>query len=162
MDTDLRMPATADRAALYAALIPRLHALLHGEQDPIALMANTAAAIQQVFGWHWVGFYRVIGNELVLGPFVGPVACIRIAYGKGVCGSAWAEDRTLVVPDVDAFPGHIACSPLSRSELVIPLHNAAGDVVAVLDIDSSVPDDLSERDAEALTQLCAPLQAVLT
>lgn len=99
-----------DKAAKYAALVPQIRALLDGENDEIARMANAVAALQQTFGWLWTGFYRVVGDELVLGPFQGPIACTRIAHGKGVCGGAWARNETLVVPDVDAFPGHIACS----------------------------------------------------
>ena len=154
MEAPLIVPATTDRAALYAALLPQVRALLDGETDPIAAMANMSAAIHETFRWHWVGFYRVIGEELVLGPFQGPIACTRIAFGKGVCGTAWKEDRVLVVPDVDLFPGHIACSALSRSEIVVPIHDREGRVAAVLDIDSSALDDLSAVDAEGLTALC--------
>ena len=154
MESPLIVPATTDRAALYAALLPQVRALLEGETDAIAAMANLSAAVHDTFRWHWVGFYRVVGKELVLGPFQGPVACTRIAFGKGVCGTAWKEDRVVVVPDVDLFPGHIACSALSRSEIVVPIHDRQGRVTAVLDIDSSALDDFSAVDVEGLTVLC--------
>jgi len=142
-----------DRAGKYAELLPQLKALLEGESDLIANMANTAAAIHQTFGFHWVGFYLVKGNELVLGPFQGPVACTRIPFGKGVCGTAWKESKTQLVPDVELFPGHIACSALSKSEIVVPLIKD-GEVMAVLDIDSSLPDDFTEVDSEWLERVC--------
>ncbi|MBK6627099.1 MAG: GAF domain-containing protein [Flavobacteriales bacterium] len=158
METTLSLPATTDRVALYAALMPQLRALLAEERDPIAAMANVSAALHQAFGWHWVGFYRVMGAELVLGPFQGPVACTRIGFGKGVCGAAWEQERTLVVPDVELFPGHIACSPLSRSEIVVPLRDRHGHMAAVLDIDSSALNDFSAVDAHALAQVGALLE----
>lgn len=149
---------SAERVAAYDALGPQWAQLLDDERDLIAAMANFSALIHDTFGWHWVGFYRVAGAELVLGPFQGPVACTRIAYGKGVCGSAWKEERTLVVPDVSAFPGHIACSPHSRSEIVVPIRARDGRVAAVLDIDSEVPDDFGTVDAHGLETLCETLQ----
>lgn len=154
MEAPLTLPTTTDRAALHAALFPQVQALIAGEADPIAAMANVAAAVREAFGWHWVGFYRVVGNELVLGPFQGPIACTRIAWGKGVCGTAWKEDRVLVVPHVELFPGHIACSALSRSEIVLPIHDRQGRVVVVFDIDSSVADDFSSADVDGLKRLC--------
>ena len=135
------------KATRYQSLAQQLQSLLAGEPDPIARMANTAAALQQSFSWLWVGFYRVQNNELVLGPFQGPIACTRIAYGRGVCGSAWAQNQTLVVEDVDAFPGHIACSSASRSEVVVPLHDAQGQVIGVLDVDSSELAAFDQDDA---------------
>jgi L-methionine (R)-S-oxide reductase len=158
MEPTIQLPATTDRVALYAALLPQVRELLQDEHDPIASMANMAAAIREAFGWHWVGFYRVMGAELVLGPFQGPVACTRIGHGKGVCGTAWAEERTVVVPDVTKFPGHIACSPLSRSEIVVPVRDRSGHIAAVLDIDSERPDDFTEVDEHALGRLCALLE----
>jgi len=152
----LQINAT-DRAEKYAELLPQLKALLEGESDLIANMANTAAAIHQTFGFHWVGFYLVKGNELVLGPFQGPVACTRIPFGKGVCGTAWKEAKTQLVPDVELFPGHIACSALSKSEIVVPLIKD-GEVAAVLDIDSSLLDDFTEVDREWLERVCALFQ----
>ena len=120
----------------YAELAFQLHSLLAGEADMIARMANVAGALKEAFDWWWVGFYRVIGNQLVLGPYQGPIACTRIAYNRGVCGTAWAQKQTIIVPDVEQFPGHIACSSLSRSEIVVPVFSSNGDVMAVLDIDS--------------------------
>lgn len=119
----------------YELLYKQIEALVQGESDPIANMANMAAMIHHTFGFWWTGFYRVAGNELVLGPFQGPLACSRIGYGRGVCGTAWEEQRTQVVPDVEQFPGHIACSSLSRSEIVVPVWKE-GKIIAVLDIDS--------------------------
>lgn len=118
----------------YKALIPQIKALLEGEPDIIANMANTVAALKQQFNWLWVGFYIVRGDELVLGPFQGPIACTRIKKGKGVCGTSWADQKTLIVPDVEQFPGHIACSSLSKSEIVIPIIRN-NEVVGVLDVD---------------------------
>ena len=119
----------------YALLHKQIASVVKGESDPIAIMANVAAMIHHTFGFWWTGFYRVIDNELILGPFQGPLACSRIAYGKGVCGTAWREKRTQVVPDVELFPGHIACSSASKSEIVVPLFKE-NEVIAVLDIDS--------------------------
>ncbi|MBK8228469.1 MAG: GAF domain-containing protein [Flavobacteriales bacterium] len=149
---------SAERVAAYDSLGPQWKELLDDERDPIAAMANFSALIKETFGWHWVGFYRVVGAELVLGPFQGPVACSRIGFGKGVCGSAWKEERTLVVPDVGQFPGHIACSPHSRSEIVVPLRDSGGRVAAVLDIDSAVLDDFGTVDVHGLEALCETLQ----
>jgi len=146
----------------YEELLLEVAGLTEGETDEIANMANVAAAIHAKFGFHWVGFYRVLptpdGNdqELVLGPFQGPVACTRIAYGRGVCGTAWKEGRTLIVPDVDQFPGHIACSALSRSEIVIPIFRE-GKVWGELDIDSAETDTFDAVDEKYLTQILTPL-----
>lgn len=140
----------------YAELLQEVEALTDGESDEIANMANISAAIYAKFGFHWVGFYRVCGEELVLGPFQGPVACTRIRYGRGVCGTAWKEMRTLIVPDVDLFPGHIACSALSRSEIVVPVVRE-GAMVAELDIDSSEKDTFDEVDERYLTTLVTTL-----
>ena len=158
MSDQLYLPTTQDRAELYSALAPQLRELLRDERDVIAAMANLSAALHEAFGWHWVGFYRVMGAELVLGPFQGPVACSRIGHGQGVCGTAWAEEKVLVVPDVDEFPGHIACSALSRSEIVVPVRDHSGRIAAVLDIDSTELADFDEEDAHALTRLCALLE----
>ena len=144
-----------DKLAVYNELIPQIEALLSGEADEIATLGNAAAAIQQVFQHHWTGFYIVRGNELVLGPFQGPIACTRIALGRGVCGTAWNEKRTVVVDDVDAFPGHIACSALSKSEIVIPLFRPNGEVAAVLDIDSENLSAFNETDQVALENICS-------
>lgn len=158
MQDPIVLPETKDRITLFTAVMPQIRELLHEEHDPIAAMANVSAALKQTFGWHWVGFYRVMGAELVLGPFQGPVACTRIGFGKGVCGAAWKEEKTQIVPDVNAFPGHIACSALTRSEIVIPIRDSDGRVAAVLDIDSTQPADFSILDGHALEQLCELLQ----
>ena len=137
----------------YTGLIPQIQALVSGETDQVANLANVTAALKEAFGFFWVGFYTVKENELVLGPFQGPVACTRIRSGKGVCGQAWANAETLIVPDVDAFPGHIACSSLSKSEIVVPLFKN-GTVIGVLDVDSDQLNDFDETDKQYLTQLC--------
>lgn len=156
----IALPETQDRSARFAALLPQLRALIGAEPDPVATMANVAAALKEAFGWHWIGFYRVIGDELVLGPFQGPLACTRIAYGRGVCGTAWKEDRTVLVPDVEQFPGHIACSAHSRSEIVVPIRGRTGTVKAVLDIDSVLPADFTDEDREHLEEVCALLEPI--
>ena len=134
-----------EKTEKYRLLERQIAALLEGETDTIAKMANVAAVLHETFGFWWTGFYRVAGNELVLGPFQGPVACMHIPFGKGVCGTAWKRNETVVVPDVEQFPGHIACSSASRSEIVVPVHGADGAVTAVLDIDS---DRLATFDGE--------------
>ncbi|HSU27788.1 MAG TPA: GAF domain-containing protein [Chitinophagaceae bacterium] len=136
----------------YESLVPQVRALLDGETDLVANMANISAALKEQFGWLWVGFYLVKGNELVLGPFQGPVACIRIQKGRGVCGTSWAKEKTLIVPDVEKFPGHIACSSLSRSEIVIPIIRN-GKVVAVLDVDSKEYDQFDQVDETYLQKI---------
>lgn len=136
----------------YADLLRRLKSLLEGEDDVIAKMANAAAEIHRTFGFWWTGFYRVRGEELILGPFQGPLACMHIPYGRGVCGTSWKQNKTLVVPDVELFPGHIACSSESRSEIVVPVHRGA-EVVAVLDIDSENLSTFNEIDAEYLEKI---------
>ena len=136
----------------YQALLPQVKALTEGEPDLVANLANTVAALKEQFGWLWVGFYLVKKDELVLGPFQGPVACTRIRKGRGVCGSSWQQQKTLIVPDVEKFPGHIACSSLSKSEIVVPvIHN--GEVVAVLDADSSGYDQFDETDKKWLEEI---------
>ena len=152
MAEDLKINTSTDKAEQYQALVPQIEALLHGENDLVANMANICAALKEQFKWFWVGFYLVKGGELVLGPFQGPVACTRIAKGKGVCGAAWQEAKVLIVPDVDAFPGHIACSSLSRSEIVLPLFNN-NEVVGVLDVDSEELDKFDAVDEEYLQQI---------
>src|SRR5689334_7643049 len=136
----------------YQSLIPQIEGLLTGEPDLVANLANVTAALKEQFGWLWVGFYLVKNNELVLGPFQGPVACTRIKKGKGVCGASWQQAKTLIVPDVEKFPGHIACSSLSRSEIVIPIIQN-GEVVAVLDVDSEELDHFDSTDELYLQQI---------
>ena len=130
---------------LYENLLPQIKALMEGETDVIANMANVSACLKDTFNFWWVGFYRVLGDALVLGPFQGPLACTRIAKGKGVCGTAWQKAQTIIVHDVDAFPGHIACSSLTKSEIVVPIINK-GVVTAVLDIDSEKADNFDDTD----------------
>lgn len=140
------------KAEQYETILPQIKALITGEPDLTANLANITAALKEQFGWLWVGFYLVKEDELVLGPFQGPVACTRIRKGRGVCGAAWERAETLVVPDVEAFPGHIACSSLSRSEIVIPLiHN--GEVKGVLDVDSTDLNTFDETDRRFLEEI---------
>lgn len=136
----------------YEALLPQIEAVVEDEPDLIANMANVAAMLHETFGFWWTGFYRVEGQELVLGPFQGPMACTRIKKGRGVCGTAWAEAQTQVVPDVDQFPGHIACSSASRSEIVVPIFKE-GEVIAVLDIDSAQLGTFDQTDLRYLEQV---------
>jgi len=144
--------AQGTKAEQYEALLPQLRALVTGEPDLIANMANISAILKTQFDFFWVGFYLVKADELVLGPFHGPVACTRIVKGKGVCGTAWERAEVLVVPDVNTFPGHIACNALSKSEIVIPVMKH-GDVIAVLDVDSEYLDHFDETDVEYLTKV---------
>lgn len=143
-----------NRKEKYESVLPQITALIGGETDLIANLANTAAALKQTFNFFWVGFYLVKNTELVLGPFQGTVACTRITKGKGVCGTAWQKKQTLIVPDVDAFPGHIACSSASRSEIVVPVFDKNENVVGVLDVDSDLLDDFDETDRIYLEKLC--------
>lgn len=141
----------------YESLIPQIKGLLEGETDLIANLANIAGALKEQFGWFWVGFYLVKGNELVLGPFQGPVACTRIQKGRGVCGSSWKEAKTLIVPDVEKFPGHIACSSQSKSEIVVPIfHN--GEVAGVLDVDSDTLGQFDQTDQYYLQEITRLIQ----
>ena len=142
----------------YQTLLPQIAALVAGETDSVANMANVAAALKQTFNFFWVGFYVVKGETLVLAPFQGPLACTRIRYGKGVCGTAWKEAHTQVVPDVEQFPGHIACSSDSKSEIVVPLLKG-DEVIGVLDIDSDRLNSFDETDARYLEEVCRTLVA---
>jgi GAF domain-containing protein len=153
MVEDLQL-AEGSKTDQYRSLIPQIRALTEGETDRVANLANMTAALKQQFGWLWVGFYLVKDGELVVGPFQGPVACTRIKKGRGVCGTSWLEGRTLIVPDVEAFPGHIACSSLSRSEIVVPIFDQ-GVVVGVLDADSVELNDFDEEDRRWLEELVA-------
>jgi len=153
--------ANGTKAEKYETLLPQVRALIEGETDCVANLANVAAALKETFDFFWVGFYLVKEEQLVLGPFQGPVACTRIRRGRGVCGTAWTENKTLLVPDVEQFPGHIACSSLSRSEVVVPLRNAEGEVCGVLDIDSRELATFDEVDACYLEKLCSELQCLI-
>ena len=157
MAEDLTIPKEGSKIEIYESIYPQLKALTEDEPDLIANMANIASALKEALGYFWVGFYRVVGDQLVLGPFQGPVACTRITFGRGVCGTAWKEKRTILVPDVDIFPGHNACSSLSRSEIVIPLLKE-GDVEAVLDVDSDELDSFNEVDAHYLEKIASLLK----
>ena len=143
---------STDKLSRYAELRPQLEALIGSETDAVANMANFCAALKAAFGWFWIGFYVVREEELVLGPFQGPIACTRIHYGKGVCGTAWAEQKSQLVPDVEAFPGHIACSALSKSELVVPIFKDQK-VWGVLDIDSTTLADFDQTDQVEIEKL---------
>lgn len=155
MAEDLKVVA-GSKAEQYEELIPQIKGLLEGETDVVANLANVAAALKEQFKWWWVGFYMVKENQLVLGPFQGPIACTRIAFGRGVCGSAWKEAKTLVVPDVEQFPGHIACSSLSRSEIVVPVIRN-GEVLGVLDVDSEHLSHFDETDLQYLEAIVAAI-----
>lgn len=140
----------------YEALLPQIKAVIEDESDLIANMANVAAMLHETFGFWWTGFYRVVGEELVLGPFQGPMACTRIKKGRGVCGTAWQQEETQLVPDVDKFPGHIACSSLSRSEIVVPVRQGE-DIIAVLDIDSAELNTFDHTDRHFLEEIVSML-----
>lgn len=142
------------KSTAYEELLNEVKSFIQDENDKIACMANVAALIHERFGFWWTGFYRVIGEELVLGPFQGPVACTRIRKGRGVCGTSWNEARTVIVPNVHEFPGHIACSSLSNSEIVVPVFDECGNVTGVLDIDSRNFGTFDETDAEWLEKIC--------
>jgi GAF domain-containing protein len=144
--------AKGSKEEQYKVLLPQIKALMEGEPDLVANLANITAALKEQFNWLWVGFYLVKKEELVLGPFQGPVACTRIKKGRGVCGKVWEDKKPLIVPDVEKFPGHIACSSLSRSEIVVPILNEH-EVVAVLDVDSEVLDHFDESDMKYLEEI---------
>lgn len=146
-----------DKDSRYATLVPQALALIEGETDRVAALANLSSALWMSFGWLWTGFYLVRGDVLVLGPFQGPIACTRIPFGKGVCGKAWQDNRTLIVEDVEQFPGHIACSSRARSEIVLPLRDRSGQVRGVLDIDAEVTGAFDETDARHLAVLVEAL-----
>ena len=161
MAEQILIPAEADRETRYRLLVPQIEALVSGEPDMVANLSNIVAALRQAFGFFWVGFYIVRGEQLVLGPFQGPVACTRIGFGKGVCGAAWQRAETILVPDVDQFPGHIACSSDSKSEVVVPGFSN-GKVALVLDVDSDKPDDFSQTDVTGLGQVMKIIERVIT
>jgi GAF domain-containing protein len=160
MAETLFLPQSGTKEEIYQALLPQVEALISGEQDLVANLANIAAALREAFGFFWVGFYVVQGQELVLGPFQGPIACSRIAYGRGVCGTAWKEQKTQLVPDVEAFPGHIACSSASKSEIVVPAFQN-GEVFLVLDVDSDQLDDFDGVDQRYLEDLMGLLEKTM-
>lgn len=156
MAEDLKITATS-KEEKYKELIPQVKALLGGETDEVANMANLCAALKYGMDFFWVGFYLLKGNELVLGPFQGPIACTRIAKGKGVCGASWQTNKTIIVKDVDTFPGHIACSSLSKSEIVLPFYKPSGEFAGVLDVDSDQLAAFDEIDEKYLGEILKEL-----
>ncbi|MFN8336843.1 MAG: GAF domain-containing protein [Cyclobacteriaceae bacterium] len=160
MAEELVIPETATKQERYDALLPQIESLVAGEPDVVANLSNIAAALKQAMNFFWVGFYIVKNNELVLGPFQGPIACTRIAFGKGVCGASWKEKKVLLVPDVDQFPGHIACSSASKSEIVLPAFKH-GEVALVLDVDSDKLNDFDATDEAALQKLMRTVEKFL-
>ncbi|MCB0395650.1 MAG: GAF domain-containing protein [Flavobacteriales bacterium] len=160
MAESLIIDHTSSREEKYQSLLPQLKALVEGESDLVANLSNIMAALKETFGFFWVGVYRVEKEVMVLGPFQGPVACTRIGKGKGVCGTAWKEKRTLVVPDVNAFPGHIACSTASLSEIVVPVFDHSGNVIMVIDVDSDKLNDFSDTDRLYLEQVASLIQSL--
>lgn len=160
MEADFKTDGTAGKEERYKTFLRQFAPLIEGETHAVSVLANTCAALKEAFGFFWVGFYLVEGETLLLGPFQGTVACYAIRKGRGVCGTAWAEGHTILVPDVERFPGHIACSSLSRSEIVVPL-TARGEVKGVLDIDSDRPDAFDDTDRRYLEQIVGMLSATL-
>lgn len=155
MAEELKITETDDKSLKYKELLLQLQSLVEKETDMIANMANISAGLHHTFGWLWVGFYLVKGDELVLGPFQGPVACTRIKFGKGVCGTVWKTGKSILVPDVEKFPGHIACSGLSVSEIVVPVFKSKSDIIAVLDVDSERYQVLDETDVKYLEKIAS-------
>ncbi len=160
MAENLIISSSKDKVARYQMLVPQIEALTSGEPDLIANLSNIAAALRQSMNFFWVGFYIVKNNELVLGPFQGPIACTRIAFGKGVCGASWKEKQTIIVPNVDEFPGHIACSSDSKSEIVLPVVKN-GEVALVLDVDSDQLNDFDETDKVYLAQVMSMIEKMI-
>ncbi|MBL7843118.1 MAG: GAF domain-containing protein [Cyclobacteriaceae bacterium] len=157
MAEELIISNSTDKQQRYETLVPQIEALVSGEPDVVANLSNIAAALKQTLNFLWAGFYLVKDNQLVLGPFQGPIACTRINFGKGVCGTSWKEKKTIIVPDVDAFPGHIACTSASKSEIVLPAFKN-GEVFLVLDVDSDKLNDFDETDERYLTQVMQIIQ----
>lgn len=161
MAEDLIIANGTDKSDRYNTLIPQIEALVSGESDLTANLANIAAALKETFSWWWVGFYLVKEEQLVLGPFQGPVACTRIAIGKGVCGASWQQQKSLLIPDVEQFPGHIACSSLSVAEIVVPIFDRNGTVRGVIDVDSERFDILDQTDLYYLEKIAATVTTLL-
>jgi len=161
MAEELHIKAGTIKSEIYENLIPQLKALISSETDLTANLANIAAALKETFRWWWVGFYLVKENELVLGPFQGPIACTRISNGKGVCGTTWKNASPLLVPDVEKFPGHIACSSQSVAEIVVPIFDSNNQVIGVLDVDSEKYDVLDETDLDYLEKICKLITSIL-
>ena len=161
MAESLAIPASADRWIIYKEIVPQIEALIRGESDFVANLANVAAALKEAFGFFWVGFYFAKDGQLVLGPFQGPIACTRIGFDEGVCGHAFRARETTIVADVDQFPGHIACSSAARSEIVIPILDRAGTPIGLLDVDSDKLDDFGQADADGLNAVVRIIEASL-
>ena len=161
MAESLEFTTNADRKTLYDEIVPQTAALVFGETDLIANLANISAVLKEAFGFFWVGFYLVRGGQLVLGPFQGPLACTRIDFDQGVCGHAYTTRQTVIVPDVDEFPGHIACASASKSEIVLPIFDRGGQVFGVLDVDSDAPRDFSQTDADGLGRVVEIIQRII-
>lgn len=161
MAENLFIPTTVTRAEKYEIILPQLKALVEGEDDLIANLANVSAALKEAFNFFWVGFYKVKGEELVLGPFQGPIACTRIKKGKGVCGTCWENAETIIVDDVEAFPGHIACNSASKSEIVVPVFNNNREVSLVLDVDSDQLSDFDQIDQQYLEETMKIVESLL-
>lgn len=161
MAESLAFTKSADRSTIYAEITPQIEALVAGETDVTANLANIAAVLKQAFGFFWVGFYLVKGDQLVLGPFQGPLACTRINFDQGVCGHAYKTRETVIVPDVDKFPGHVACASESKSEIVVPIFDTEKNVIGVLDVDSNKLNDFSETDAEGLRGIVNVIERVI-
>lgn len=159
MAESIAFSKTDDRSVVYAEIVPQIESLISAEPDIVANLANVAAVLREAFGFFWVGFYLAKDGQLVLGPFQGPLACTRIEYDQGVCGHAFTKRETVVVPDVDKFPGHIACSTGSRSEIVVPLFDGGGQPVGVLDVDSDKLNDFTDADARGLEKISAIVSA---
>ena len=157
MAENLVIKVSASKEEKYNTLLPQISSLIEGESDIVANLANVAAALKETFNFFWVGFYIVKNTELVLGPFQGPIACTRIGLGKGVCGTSWKEKKTIIVPNVDEFPGHIACSSASKSEIVVPVFNHQKEVIMVLDVDSDKLNDFDFTDQQYLEKIAAML-----
>jgi len=160
MSENLIIDQTLSKQAQYEALIPQIEALIYGEPNFIANISNIVAALNQTFKFWWVGVYMVDNDELVLGPFQGPIACTRIKKGKGVCGTTWAKEETIIVPDVNQFEGHIACSSATQSEIVVPIFDKENQVVGVLDVDSEHLDSFNETDKIYLEKICSIIQRI--
>lgn len=161
MAETLLLPITSNRSEIYDSLVPQLAALVSGETDTVANLANIAAALKEAFGFFWVGFYIKKDDQLVLGPFQGPIACTRINFNKGVCGYCYTTKQTIIVPDVEAFPGHIACSSTSKSEIVVPAFDKNGQVALVLDVDSDQLDDFDEADKLGLEKIMKIVEGII-
>jgi L-methionine (R)-S-oxide reductase len=157
MAENLIIDVSASKEEKYKTLLPQIASLIEGESDTVANLANITAALKETFNFFWVGFYIVKNNELVLGPFQGPIACTRIGLGKGVCGTSWKEKETIIVPNVDEFPGHIACSSASKSEIVVPVFNHQKEVIIVLDVDSDQLNSFDFTDKFYLEKICSML-----